>query len=342
MSLNAQHCMCRSRSPIWKIRCVRSGARCLSGETYCPLGMMCRTGSAKARNWSHVVPALVARGRLLRLSKSARGEVLEARHDRVLYHLLAAAAGEELDAPISASHLSDPYFAEIVGMAVAARRLPVDRLRAIMEDNPLVAYYALKQAVASNSDYDASAATAIEQWIKFERHRENTFFARRLYSLAVLAEIDSRVVIDLTSHFPAVDRREPYFEARFRNGDVVAGFDWLTEYEFGVSIPGRRELVDRVRHKYGDALVKAVGNSLCRGPIYRRGSAEAHCCSPVTLRTLPSPALSGRRGRGPRPGRIWRRSCGRPHASAATKQRRRSGRFAMLGKHYQTPKMPTV
>ena len=219
--------------------------------------------------------ALVASGRLLRLSRSGRGEVLEARHDRVLYHLLADAAGEDLVTQIEAAHLSDPYFAEIVGMAVAARKLPMDRLLAITQNSPLVAFYALKQAVASNSDYVAVAAKAIEQWIKLDEHREGTFLARRHWGLAVLAEIDSRVVVDLTAYFPAVDQRQPYFEARFRNGDVGAGFDWLTEFEFDLSIPGRQELVDRVLNKYGGALVKAVGAALQRSdlaPRQRRGA----------------------------------------------------------------------
>ncbi|GAB3630401.1 hypothetical protein PTE30175_04414 [Pandoraea terrae] len=206
--------------------------------------------------------ALLASGRLLRLSKSSRGEVLEARHDRVLYHLLADAVGQQLATEIDATYLSDPYFAEIVGMAAATRRLPLERLRWIMDGSPLVACYALKHAVANSSDYVATAANAIEQWVKLEEHRGDIFFSRRNLGLAVLAEIDSQVVTKLTSHFTDGDMRQPYFEARFRNGDVSAGFKWLTEYPFDTSIPGRQELVDHVRHKYGRGLMKAVGAAL--------------------------------------------------------------------------------
>lgn len=95
-----------------------------------------------------------------------------------------------------------------------------------------------------------------------EGHRGDTFYSRRHSGLAVLAEIDSQVVTDLTSNFPDDDMRQPYFEARFRNGDVSAGFAWLTEYPFDVFIPGRQELVDHVGHKYGRGLVKAVGAAL--------------------------------------------------------------------------------
>lgn len=205
---------------------------------------------------------LLASGRLLRLSKSSRGEILEARHDRVIYHLLADAVGQQLTAQVNATYLSDPYFAEIVGMAAAGRGLQLDRLCAIMNGSPLVAFYALKHAVASTSDYVAIAADAIERWVKLEEHRGDTFFSRRHWGLTILSEIDSPVVTELTSHFARDDMQQPYFEARFRNGDVGAGFNWLTRYSFDVSIPGRQELVDRVRHKYGNGLVKAVGAAL--------------------------------------------------------------------------------
>src|SRR6185312_10494695 len=206
--------------------------------------------------------ALLASGRLLRLSQNSRGEVLEARHDRVLYHLLADAAAQQLAAGIDVKYLSDPYFAEIVGMAATVSKLQLDRLRAIMENSPLVAFYALKRAVASRSDYVDTAASAIEQWVKLVGHRSTPFFSRRQWGLSVLAEIDSQTVIGLTSHFPNDDMRQPYFEARFRNGNVGAGFSWLTEYPFEASVPGRQELVDYVHRKYGQGLVKAVGAAL--------------------------------------------------------------------------------
>lgn len=220
------------------------------------------------RNWLddsaqlNALRALFARGRLLRLTKSARGEVVEARHDRVLYHLLANVSGQELASKTNSTYLGDPYFAEIVGMAAYTMTLPLKRLRDIMTSSPLVAFYALKHAVANRSNYDATAKSAIEQWIKADQHLGAPFSSRRYWGLVVLSEIDSPLIIELTSCFPANDRQRPYLEARFRNGDIHAACSWLTLYSLEVTIPGREELVEHVCDKYGHGLIKAVSTLL--------------------------------------------------------------------------------
>jgi hypothetical protein len=206
--------------------------------------------------------ALVGNTQLLRLTKSGRGEVLEARHDRVLYHLLANVVERQFSLQSEAEYVYDPYFAEIIGIAVVASSQPLDRLRHIMASNPLVAFYALKHALVIQSEYVQIASKAVEEWIQAEEHSGDTFFSRRHWGLVILAEIDSPLIIDLTSHFPKSDARRPYFEARFRNGDVIAGFDWLTEYKFDVEISGQKELINYVHRKYGDRLLKAVSAAL--------------------------------------------------------------------------------
>jgi hypothetical protein len=216
-------------------------------------------------NGAHLaaIRAIVLNARLLFLSGSSRGEVLHARHDRVLYHLLASSVRQQLATSVDAAFLSDPYFAEIVGMAASAAGLPLDRLQATMDGSPLVAFYALKHSVASKSDYAAIAATAIKLWINTERHRDSTFWSRRYWGLMVLAEIDSEIVTSLTPLFTAKsDLRQPLFAARFRNGDLNAGFMWLIEYPLEVSIQGRQELIDHVQRKYGRGFVAKVGETL--------------------------------------------------------------------------------
>ncbi|WP_266180842.1 ATP-binding protein [Dyella humicola] len=202
--------------------------------------------------------ALVADARLLRLSRSGRGEVLDARHDRVLFHILADAVSHKLQELTGAAYFSDPYFAEIVGMGAVICRLESERLVGLMTDSPLVPFYALKYALGSGGDYANAAAGAIEQWVQSEGRRGAQYFGRRYLGLVILAEIDDPIVSELTSMFPAEDMHQAFFEARFRNGDIGAGLNWLTEYSFEVSFPGRRELVDRVRQKYGSALVRAL------------------------------------------------------------------------------------
>jgi hypothetical protein len=80
--------------------------------------------------------------------------------------------------------------------------------------------------------------------------------------LGLLADIDSPVVLDLTDKFPLVDRCQPLFEARFRNGDLSAALNWLTEYPFEVIAGCREELIDHVRSQWGARLINGVANVL--------------------------------------------------------------------------------
>lgn len=202
--------------------------------------------------------ALVERGGVLRLSKGSEREVIELRHDRVLHSLLANLIAPRMEADLHASYLSDPYFAEFAGTAASLATLDPAHLQVLMCGSPLVAFYAFRHAVQRGSDYAVSAARAIEEWICMEPTRAQTFSTRRARGLQILSEIDSPTVLELTSKFPRDDFHHPLFEARFRNGDLSAALNWLTEYPFEVQFGGRQELVDHVRNKYGHGLVRAV------------------------------------------------------------------------------------
>lgn len=224
--------------------------------------------------------ALVTRGGVLRLNKGSGLEVIEARHDRVLHSLLANVIVIQMKLDLQVSYLSDPYFAEFVGTGASLAELDPADLQVLMRSSPLVAFYAFKHAVLHGRNYAAQAARAIEEWIHMEPTRARTLFTRRARGLQILSEIDSPVVLELTSKFPQDDLHQPLFEARFRNGDIGAGLDWLTEYPFEVNFGGRRELVNHVRGKYGSGLVQAVEKVLVapsstlrarRGALYLAG-----------------------------------------------------------------------
>jgi len=222
----------------------------------------------KVREWLgdsfdlQAVRRLVADGRLLRTAKDGTEEVLQARHDRVLYHVLADAVAARLASDVSGNHLTDPYFAEIVGIAAAIRQIPQAQLRQLTDKSPLVAVYALKQSIATDSKYEETAGKVAEEW--FQTHQTDEFIARRFWCLVALAQVESAIVLKITAPCPRVDWRQPYFEARFSNGDVVAGFNLLTEYEFGTTVAGRQALIDRASQKYGSRLVGAVAQVLQR------------------------------------------------------------------------------
>lgn len=220
------------------------------------LGWLDREDDSKA------LRALVSKGSVLRLARINGKETIETRHDRVLHSLLAAGVATLLATDIEDVSLLDPYFAEYVGVAAVQVKLAASDLQRMTRDSPLIAFFALKDAISRKSDYADVVAGVIKNWLSLVETQSPAFFSRRMRALGILAAIDSSVVLDLTEKFPVVDRRQPLFEARFRNGDLDAALDWLTEYPFEANVGGRQELVDHVRSLRGVGLTRGVAGVL--------------------------------------------------------------------------------
>ncbi len=206
--------------------------------------------------------ALVGNGRVLRLARINGNETIEARHDRVLHSLLSLGIASRLATGIGDAYLSDPYFAEYIGSAAVQVKLGVPDLLRLLDASPLIAFFALKEAISRNSDYAHIVAGVIESWLSSAETQSPAFFTRRQRALGVLSDIDSSLILDLTEKFPPHDRHQLLFEARFRNGDFSAALDWLTEYPFELKIGGRQELVDYVHSRFGERLIHAVASVL--------------------------------------------------------------------------------
>ena len=207
--------------------------------------------------------ALVSKGSVLRLTRINGKETIETRHDRILHSLLAAGIATRLATDIEDASLSDPYFAEYVGAAAVQVKLAASNLQRLVQASPLIAFFALRDAVSQKNEYARAVAGVIEKWLSLNETQSPAFFSRRRRALAILAEIDSPIVLDLTARFPQVDHHQQLLEARFRNGDLSAGLNWLTEYPFEVSVGGRHELVvDHVRSRWGVGLTRGVAGVL--------------------------------------------------------------------------------
>ncbi|WP_157652999.1 ATP-binding protein [Burkholderia ubonensis] len=223
---------------------------------------------------------LVTKGSVLRLTKSSGHEIIEPRHDRILHSLLAHFVSISIEDDLKAPYLSDPYFAEFVGTGASLMQINGTDLLILMDGSPLIAFYAFKHAVQSGNNYATTAAHAIGEWVMKEETRTPMFYTRRMLGLQILSEIDSAAVLELTKKFPSSDWHHPFFEAQFRNGDLNAALNWLTEYPFDTSMPGCHELIEHVRNKYGTGLVRAVSGTLkaqslgiraMRGALYLAG-----------------------------------------------------------------------
>lgn len=268
--------------------------KCLGPTWNDALGWIDRVDDRKA------LRALVSKGSVLRLAQINGEEMIETRHDRVLHSILAAGIAARLATDVEDIYLSDPYFAEYVGAAAVQVKLAASDMQRLMQDSPLIAFFALKNAVSRKSGYVDIVVGVIKNWLLLGETQTSAFFSRRMRALGVLASIDSPVVLDLTEKFLPVDHRQPFFEARFRNGDLSAAFNWLIEYPFETNIGGRQELVDHVRNCWGVGLTRDVASVLesqdsqprmVLGALYLAGylgeSALAHAVRAAWNRTQP-------------------------------------------------------
>jgi len=206
--------------------------------------------------------ALVSKGSVLRLARINGKETVETRHDRVLHSLLVAGIAPRLATDIEDASLSDPYLAEYVGAAAVLVKLSASDLQRLMQESPLIAFFALKDAISRNSDFARVVAGVIESWLSLAETQTEAFYSRRRRALGILADIDSPVVLHLTEKFPSVDRYAQFFQARFRNGDLSAALNWVTEYPFDINIGGCHELVDYVRSRWEEGLIRGVAGVL--------------------------------------------------------------------------------
>ena len=203
-------------------------------------------------------------GSVLRLQQRDGAEVLTPRHDRVLLSLLSRVIAEDLRGQrFNATYLADPFFAEAVGAAALIAELDPDGLRHLMWKNPLVLFHAFHLAARSNTDYQ-NIFEVLCAWLQQEATQGKKFQAIRFHALQLLAEIDADEVLTLTDLFGSSDRHEYWCQARFRNGDLLAGLNLLTMYPFGVKIIGRQDFFSHTFAHFGPKMIQSLLEVLAR------------------------------------------------------------------------------
>lgn len=224
------------------------------------------------RSWiqeGDVLDALrnVAReGSILRFSSSAMGEVITFRHDRILHSLASGSMIKVFNENRTPEYVADPFFAEMVAEAALGAALSVEELLKLTIASPTVAAHALKLASEQDREYADIAAQTLECWLARPETSDVKMDSRRYAVASILAETASSHVLRLIGKFPQNDFQwwDPLWAAAFRNGDVRAGLAFLSRFELGWTVAGKRSLLSLVTRTYGERLIDAVGEILQR------------------------------------------------------------------------------
>lgn len=227
---------------------------------------------AEVRSWfsgdGEAIAALkaVAKARdLFRLEPLGAMERLAFRHDRVRDWLLAdgIAALMEKDR-LPPDMLAEPFWAEVIGAAlVLAPDLPdvwAERVRAA---NPLALFHAFRQIAEPAAALHHAVIAAIRAWLADPAthgpaHRHLLWEAQR-----ALAETDTPLVLEFAERFQG--RSWALLEARFRNGDLLAGVEYCRSFDPGLTFSRRDHLIEHAMKVHGTALLRHL-DALLRQP----------------------------------------------------------------------------
>ncbi|OSI45184.1 hypothetical protein, partial [Bradyrhizobium canariense] len=136
--------------------------------------------------------------------------------------LLADGFGDLLAREQSAKNLvSDPFFAEVIGLALATGFLAMDHIPSVVDANPLAGFCALRHMHNPSQTPQRDVIDAVTKWLD---SNDTDGRARRYFkweAARMLAECEGPHVLPIAEKL----REHSWngLRARFRNGDLMGG-----------------------------------------------------------------------------------------------------------------------
>ena len=218
----------------------------------------------------------VRAGEVAWLAGPAERERIVFRHDRVRDHLLADAVAHALSRDeLSLLVMSDPYFAEVIGIALAGGEAGTAAIVQVAAANPLAVFSAMRHFRQPRTEAQRGVVAASTVWADSGAPGDPRNGSLRQAVLQILAECEGPHVRPLCARID--DRGTDWWalRARFRNGDLSAGIRLCGQCEPGVGVVGHVELIEHVFRKAGARLLRALDKVLRRrdpGGTSRRGA----------------------------------------------------------------------
>lgn len=210
---------------------------------------------------------LVHHGEVVRLSGGPSKGKMSFRHDRVRDALFTEAIATLIrSGTVSDDLFAEPYFAEVIGVALLQDDiLPVvvDRVRAT---NPLALFHALRQFREPTNDIHHAILVAIDMWLaEPETHKRQHLHLRR-EALAVLSRTESSKVVALVPKFND-DSLWTAWQARFINGDVTGGLQLCLHVEPGSGAVWRDRQIEHAKTHFGSRFRTTISQLLGKADL---------------------------------------------------------------------------
>ena len=214
----------------------------------------------------NMLRSLVGDGEVVRLVESPQGQSLAFRHDRVRNTILSHAMAEAMRAGSATSNsVSDPYCAEIVGLALAMHELDTAIVNGIAISNPLALFHALRTFREPSSQTHAHVIEGISRWLDSPASKGRASQYLRWYALAELAETDSPYVVGFVQRIG--ERGWSSWQALFRNGELSGGVTLCFAIEPGSNAPWRDRQIAHAQERFGPKYIQQLDQQLRRSDL---------------------------------------------------------------------------
>ncbi|MBW4485397.1 MAG: hypothetical protein KME14_22920 [Tildeniella torsiva UHER 1998/13D] len=204
---------------------------------------------------------VINKGDFIRQTGSLVNSYLSFRHDRVRdWILVDTAADLESRNLLEDEVLSEPYFAEVMGKAIAQEGTNLSFVNRVKSAIPLALFHAFRVIGETSHPHRDAILKAIDDWFAEPSISEPSNLYLRLEALAMLSETDA-------SEVPAIVRRFPDYPlnatvALLRNGDVSGGIDLCFRVKPGCNAPWRDRQIEHAKGKYSEAFIESLAGIL--------------------------------------------------------------------------------
>ncbi|WP_409524357.1 hypothetical protein [Nitrincola sp. MINF-07-Sa-05] len=199
----------------------------------------------------------VKSGEVIRLTQSNQDSHIVFRHDRVRNWLLADAAASVMKNDVlDKDTFSDPYFAGVIGAALANSDIPMSVAEQVRELNPLALFHALQSFREPSSPLHNEVIRAIDDWLEDITSHSPACHNLRHAVLGVLSETQSSYVLKI---LPKLKSRSLVKDiAGLRNGDLASGVRLCASIEPGTGALWRDLAIEHAKLNFGPQFTKEL------------------------------------------------------------------------------------
>ena len=199
-------------------------------------------------------------GRLFRQAFESPDDAIISRHDRLNFYIIAKSIVSYLED--DRFDLTDPYFAEIIGISCALAGLEREKLYKITIKNSLVAFHCYAFCAKTNSSYLSISINNIKQWLEVSKHQSDLYSSQLYQSLIILNDVLHASVPEVLNLYNDRYHNQIFHQISFKHGNLSNGLRWISMHDFDTTVTGEKQVVDYVFNRYGETLVNKICDSL--------------------------------------------------------------------------------